>query len=65
VIYPSDMMAMGDVIAGGIYMREPDLAESKAASIRHQGKFNVAFCDGHLESPTLTFFFSQTPATPP
>lgn len=60
VVCPSDMMAMGDVIAGGNFMREPDLAKSKAASIRHQGKFNVVFCDGHVESPTLKFLFEDT-----
>jgi prepilin-type processing-associated H-X9-DG protein len=54
------MMAMGDIIAHGNFMREPDLAESKAASIRHQGKFNVVFCDGHVESPTLKFLFADT-----
>jgi prepilin-type N-terminal cleavage/methylation domain-containing protein/prepilin-type processing-associated H-X9-DG protein len=60
VVCPSDMMAMGDVIAGGNFMREPDLAASKAALIRHQGKFNVVFCDGHVESPTLQFLFADT-----
>jgi prepilin-type processing-associated H-X9-DG protein len=60
VVYSSDMMAMGDVIAGGNFMREPDLVESKAASIRHQGKFNVVFCDGHVGSPTLQFLFADT-----
>ena len=60
VVSPSDMMAMGDVIARGNFMREPDLAESKAAAIRHQGKFNVVFCDGHVESPTLKFLFADT-----
>ncbi len=60
VVYPSDMMAMGDVLAGGNFLREPDLAESKAASIRHQGKFNVVFCDGHVESTTLQFLFTDT-----
>ena len=60
VVCPGDMMAMGDVIAHGNFMREPDLAESKAASMRHQGKFNVVFCDGHVESPTLQFLFAGT-----
>jgi prepilin-type processing-associated H-X9-DG protein len=60
VVCPSDMMAMGDVIAGGNFMREPDLAASKAALIRHQGKFNVVLCDGHVESPTLKFLFADT-----
>jgi prepilin-type processing-associated H-X9-DG protein/prepilin-type N-terminal cleavage/methylation domain-containing protein len=61
VVCPSDMMAMGDVIAAtGTFMRESDLAKSKAASMRHQGKFNVVFCDGHVESPALPFLFADT-----
>ena len=60
VVCPSDMMAMGDIIAHGNFMREPDLATSKAASIRHQGKFNAVFCDGHVESPALQFLFADT-----
>jgi prepilin-type processing-associated H-X9-DG protein len=27
---------------------------------RHQGKANVMFCDGHVESPTLQFLFEDT-----
>jgi prepilin-type processing-associated H-X9-DG protein len=27
---------------------------------RHQGKANVVFCDGHVESPTLQFLFEDT-----
>ena len=27
---------------------------------RHQGKANVLFCDGHVESPTLKFLFEDT-----
>ena len=30
------------------------------AKSRHQGKANVVFCDGHVESPTLTFLFADT-----
>jgi len=26
---------------------------------RHQGKANVVFCDGHVESPTLQFLFED------
>ena len=28
--------------------------------LRHQGKANVVFCDGHVESPTLKFLFEDT-----
>ena len=30
------------------------------AKSRHQGKANVVFCDGHVESPTLQFLFEDT-----
>jgi prepilin-type processing-associated H-X9-DG protein len=30
------------------------------ATARHQGKANVVFCDGHVESPTLQFLFADT-----
>ena len=30
---------------------------------RHQGKANVVFCDGHVESPTLKFLFEDTSDT--
>jgi prepilin-type processing-associated H-X9-DG protein len=61
VINPSDMMAMGDGFTGGIFFaRETRIANSKTAYSRHQGKANVVFCDGHVESPTLQFFFADT-----
>ena len=33
---------------------------TKRSYARHQGKANVAFCDGHVESPTLQFLFEDT-----
>ena len=30
------------------------------AEARHQGRANVVFCDGHVESPTLQFLFEDT-----
>ena len=33
---------------------------TKRSYSRHQGKANVAFCDGHVESPTLKFLFEDT-----
>jgi len=61
VICPSEMMAIGDSFIGGVFfMRETYLADSKTASLRHQGKANVVFCDGHVESPTLKFLFEDT-----
>ena len=60
---PSDMMAIGDSLRGGAYfMRESldFLDRTGRASARHHGKVNVAFCDGHVESPTLKFLFQDT-----
>jgi len=38
-----------------------DFGGSTARSYsRHQGKANVVFCDGHVESPTLKFLFEDT-----
>jgi len=63
VVAPSDMMAIGDGFHGGVFFTREDLAtldRNGRASSRHQGKVNVAFCDGHVESPTLAFVFSDT-----
>ena len=37
-----------------------DSGSTKRAYSRHQGKANVVFCDGHVESPTLKFLFEDT-----
>jgi prepilin-type processing-associated H-X9-DG protein/prepilin-type N-terminal cleavage/methylation domain-containing protein len=73
VVSPSDMMAIGDgflgnnsVIADGmpllwrINVTTNAVADPARASARHQGKANVVFCDGHVESPTLPFLFADT-----
>jgi prepilin-type N-terminal cleavage/methylation domain-containing protein/prepilin-type processing-associated H-X9-DG protein len=64
VVCPSDMMAVGDSVRGGIdFMRQNlknTLEYHHLASERHQGKLNVVFCDGHVESPTLQFLFADT-----
>ena len=76
VVSPSEMMAIGDGFAGGngtikdgtelwrnydltclIY---PSAGSDKRADARHQGRANVVFCDGHVESPTLQFLFADT-----
>jgi prepilin-type processing-associated H-X9-DG protein/prepilin-type N-terminal cleavage/methylation domain-containing protein len=63
VVAPSEMMAIGDSLNGGTYFgRSPPLAHSKTAPTRHQGKANVVFCDGRVESPTLQFLFEGTSA---
>ena len=63
VISPSEMTAMGDSFVGGVFfMREhlDYLDRGGRASSRHQGRVNVAFCDGHVESPTLKSAFEDT-----
>ncbi len=59
VLAPSDMMALGDSFNGGaFFVRTAPYGRREPA--RHQGKVNVAFCDGHVESPTLEFVFQNT-----
>jgi prepilin-type processing-associated H-X9-DG protein/prepilin-type N-terminal cleavage/methylation domain-containing protein len=63
VIAPSDMMAIGDSFDGTIVLSRVAVTENaKYGNIltRHQGKANVVFCDGHVESPTLQFLFADT-----
>jgi prepilin-type processing-associated H-X9-DG protein/prepilin-type N-terminal cleavage/methylation domain-containing protein len=63
VVAPSDMMAIGDGFdPNGIFMRRPlsDMEQFGNVLTRHQGKANVVFCDGHVESPTLQFLFADT-----
>jgi prepilin-type processing-associated H-X9-DG protein/prepilin-type N-terminal cleavage/methylation domain-containing protein len=73
VTSPSDMMAIGDGFDGGngvirdggmalwrTYGVEDYLGSTKRSFARHQGRANVVFCDGHVESPTLKFLFEDT-----
>ncbi|HZR16225.1 MAG TPA: prepilin-type N-terminal cleavage/methylation domain-containing protein [Verrucomicrobiae bacterium] len=49
------------VVGKPIEIGAQDILESTArAKARHQGKANVVFCDGHVESPTLKLFFEDT-----
>ena len=70
---PSEMMAIGDGFKGGnrivedgvgalwrTYDVHDDLESTRRSNARHQGKANVVFCDGHVESPTLKFLFEDT-----
>jgi prepilin-type processing-associated H-X9-DG protein len=62
VAVPSDMMAMGDDFSGtALLVRRPidTFKEDGNILTRHRGKANVVFCDGHVESPTLTFLFED------
>ena len=63
VVAPAEMMAIGDSANGGLYFARWDLPyvdRNGRSSSRHQGRFNVLFCDGHVESPTLPFLFANT-----
>lgn len=63
VVAPSDMMAIGDALVGGVFFVRQSLDyldRNGVASARHQGRANVVFCDGHVESPTLKFLFEDT-----
>ena len=62
VAVPSDMMAIGDGFEGNaLFMRRPIEAFAGDGNIRtrHQGRANLVFCDGHVESPTLKFLFED------
>jgi prepilin-type processing-associated H-X9-DG protein/prepilin-type N-terminal cleavage/methylation domain-containing protein len=66
VVDPSEMMAIGDTFGGVLTFDHWDNFATKNqehqwhAYSRHQGRLNVVFCDGHVESPTLQFLFADT-----
>ena len=72
IVNPSEMMAIGDGYDGngsqifsghGLLWRRHDSywgTETPIVDVRHQGKANVVFCDGHVESPTLEYLFTGT-----
>ena len=63
VTNPTDMMAIGDSFTAGVDFMRFDLAglERYGNTLsRHQGRANVLFCDGHVESSTLKFLFEDT-----
>lgn len=73
IVAPSEMMAMGDgfvghdnFLLGGesriwrTYYLPLNLKPNSKDFSRHQGKLNIVFCDGHVESPTLKFLFADT-----
>ncbi len=63
VVAPSEMIAIGDAFDGNPVLQRsswPHAQKYSNPSSRHQGKANVVFCDGHVESPTLTFLFTDT-----
>lgn len=65
VAVPSDMMAIGDGVNGSVEFPREELAKAEKYGnflTRHQGKANVVFCDGHVQSPGLSFLFEDTGA---
>ena len=72
IVSPSEMMAIGDgfhgngdQIFGGqdLLWRHNSFTgffDTSTAIARHQGKANIVFCDGHVESPTLKSLFEDT-----
>jgi prepilin-type processing-associated H-X9-DG protein/prepilin-type N-terminal cleavage/methylation domain-containing protein len=63
VISPSDMMGIGDSFDGSFVFNRFNLdnvKEHENTLMRHQGRANVLFCDGHVKSPTLKFLFEDT-----
>ena len=63
VVAPADMIAIGDAFDGNTVLQRAswDLAQRVGnPAARHQGKANVVFCDGHVESPTLKALFEDT-----
>ena len=73
VAAPSEMMAIGDGFEGGndvigdgvlVLWRtlgiQDESGSTERSHARHQGRANVVFCDGHVESPTLKFLFADT-----
>jgi prepilin-type processing-associated H-X9-DG protein len=61
VVDPADMIAIGDVFLQRLSLtRNPAYGLAMLAYQRHQGKANVVFCDGHVESPTLKSLFDDT-----
>ncbi len=53
--------ASDSVILSNGFPKDYDYSEgTKRSYARHQGRANVAFCDGHVESPTLQFLFEDT-----
>ncbi|HKI68300.1 MAG TPA: prepilin-type N-terminal cleavage/methylation domain-containing protein [Verrucomicrobiae bacterium] len=73
VINPSEMMSLGDGFVGGsdvvldnrwllwrTYGLKDPSGKTKRSYARHQGKANVAFCDGHVEALTLKSLLVDT-----
>lgn len=63
VTSPVEMMAIGDsLFSAPTFDRWDMLSPTRIgrATALHQGRVNVLFCDGHVESPTLQVVFGDT-----
>jgi prepilin-type processing-associated H-X9-DG protein/prepilin-type N-terminal cleavage/methylation domain-containing protein len=58
VVAPTEMMAVGESDSFA-FMRSLNY-DFRGGLSRHQGKANVLFCDGHVESSKLQFLFKDT-----
>src|SRR5262249_46320323 len=58
VVTPSEMMAIGESDSSA-FMRNLRY-DFFSGHLRHQGKANVLFCDGHVESPSSQILFQDT-----
>jgi len=50
----------GGLVIGRTSGLQDYYGSTKRSYARHQGKANVVFCDGNVESPTLQFLFEDT-----
>jgi prepilin-type N-terminal cleavage/methylation domain-containing protein/prepilin-type processing-associated H-X9-DG protein len=73
VVSPSEMIAIGDIFGGALFFnrRAPsgfviiwngqiNYENLDYILARHQGRLDVVFCDGRVESPTVGFLFTNT-----
>jgi prepilin-type processing-associated H-X9-DG protein/prepilin-type N-terminal cleavage/methylation domain-containing protein len=61
IIFDGQIFERGSDHAVSSFIPQLDHSEStKRSRARHQGKANVVFCDGHVETQTLQFLFADT-----
>ena len=56
----NEIIKDGGLVIGRTSGLQDYYGSTKRSYARHQGKANVVFCDGHVESPTLKFLFEDT-----
>ena len=62
VVAPAEMMVIGDSVVHAFDLMRQELGylETRGGTTRHQGKLNVVFGDGHVESPGLRSLFEDS-----